>query len=164
MNKELQKKSGSEVSIDFRSIAENIQRIIEENANGENIIAGTVEKPIVRDHPAAPISHHFMDGVYLRGMKMSEGQLVVGHIHKHLHMCFLLKGRVTVFNEDGENEYNAPCVIESTPGVKRILYAHEESIWYNTHKNPGNITDLDVLERDIVAISYEEYEEYIKNK
>jgi len=164
MNKQLQEASKSEISIDFRSIAENIQRIIEENADGQTIVAGTPDKPIVRDSDIIPVDHHFMDGVYLRGMRMSEGQLVVGHIHKHLHMCFLLSGRITVFNEHGENEYVAPCMIESTPGVKRILYAHEESVWYNTHKNPTNTTDLDVLEREIVAISYEEYEEYIKNK
>ena len=38
------------------------------------------------------------------------------------------------------------------------------TIWYTAHKNPSNTEDLDQLEKEIVAVSYEEYEEYIKNK
>ena len=105
-----------------------------------------------------------MDGVYVREMFMRKDTAVVGAIHKHLHMCFLLTGRITVVNEKETIEHIAPCFIISTPGIKRVLYAHEDSVWFNTHKNPSNIEDLDQLERDIVAISYEEYEEYIKNK
>ena len=163
-NNELQEKAKSEISKNFRSTVMSLQNSLKEVADGVNIVVGTDDKPIVRDSPAIPIYHHFMDGVYVRGMKMSKNQVVVGHIHKHLHMCFLISGEVTVFDEFGDNHYVAPCLIESTPGVKRVLYAHEESIWYNTHKNPTNTKDLDKLERDIVAITYKEYEEYIKNK
>ena len=75
-------------------------------------------------------------------MKMYKGTIVVGAIHKHLHMCFLLEGHLTVANEDGVIEHKAPCYIKSTPGIKRVLYAHEDSLWYNTHKNPDNIEDI----------------------
>ena len=80
-------------------------------------------------------------------------------------MCFLLKGHLTVADENGVKNYVAPCKIIATPGIKRVLYAHEESIWYNTHKNPTNTEDVEQLEKDLVAINYEEYEKYInKNK
>tara|TARA_B100001113_G_C21019451_1_gene582901 strand:+ start:20 stop:517 length:498 start_codon:yes stop_codon:yes gene_type:complete len=161
---ELQKKSKNELAKDFRSTVTSLEKGLKDIADGVNVIMGTDDKPILRDSSAIPICHHFMDGVYIRGMKMFKDQVVIGHIHKHLHMCFLLSGEVTVADEFGNNHYVAPCIIESTPGVKRVLYAHEESMWYNVHKNPTNIEDLDKLERDIVAISYEEYEEYIKNK
>ena len=95
---------------------------------------------------------------------MKQGSIVVGAIHKHLHMCFLLKGSVTVTDESGTVDHIAPCTIESTPGIKRILYAQKDSTWFNTHKNPSNTRDVDKLERDIVALSYKEYDEYIKNK
>jgi len=157
-------KTKAELAKGFRSSVMNLQRLLKENSDNENVIAGTEDKPIVSDNPAIPIYHHFMDGVYVRGMKMSKGQAVIGHIHKHLHMCFLVTGEVTVVDESGENYYLAPCIIESTPGVKRVLYAHQESLWYNTHKNPTNTKDLEKLERSIVAISYEEYEEYTKHK
>ena len=160
----LQNKANNEVAKDFRSRVTSFEQNLRSIADGVVTVAGTEDKPIVRDSDVIPIHHHFMDGVYLRGMSMKKGQIVVGHIHKHLHMCFLLTGRVTVANEHGEIEHIAPCIIESTPGVKRVLYANEDSIWYNTHKNPTNTKDLDKLEKEIVALSYEEYEEYIKNK
>ena len=37
---------------------------------------------------------------------------------------------------------------------------YEDSYWYNTHKNPDNIEDVQELEKQIVALSYEEYKKY----
>ena len=37
-------------------------------------------------------------------------------------------------------------------------------MWFNTHKNPTNTEDIKQLEKDIVAITYEEYDELIKEK
>ena len=79
-------------------------------------------------------------------------------------MCFLLQGHLTVANEKGVIDHIAPCFIVSTPGTKRVLYAKEDSIWYNTHKNPTNTKDVELLEKDLVAINYKEYEEYINQK
>jgi hypothetical protein len=105
-----------------------------------------------------------VDGVYVRKMTMYEGTIVIGAIHKHLHMCFLLEGHLSVASEDGVNEYIAPCFIIAEPGEKRVLYAHEDSVWYNTHKNPSDTKDVKQLEKEIVAVSYEDYRKYIKNK
>ena len=105
-----------------------------------------------------------MDGVYVREMVMNPGMLVVGAIHKHRHMCFLLQGHLSVASDSGVTDYIAPCIIVANPGERRVLYAHEYSVWYNTHKNPSNTEDVYQLEKDIVATSYEEYEQYIKNK
>ena len=160
----LQENTKSEVSVDFRSKITSLESTLRKLADGVDIIAGTESKPIVRDSDVIPIKHHFMDGVYIREMHMKKDSAVIGAIHKHLHMCFLLTGRITVVNEDETVDHIAPCFIVSTPGVKRVLYAHEDSIWFNTHKNPSNTRDLDKLEKEIVAVSYQEYEEYIKNK
>ena len=149
---------------DFRSEVTVLENTLKSMADGVNIIAGTEEKPIVTDSELIPIRHFFMDGVYIREMTMRKDTAVIGAIHKHLHMCFLLTGKITVSNEDEVIDHIAPFFIVSTPGVKRVLYAHEDSIWYNTHKNYKNTEDIDELERDIVAVSYKEYEEYTKNK
>ena len=103
-----------------------------------------------------------MDGVYVREMTMYKGTAVVGAIHKHLHMCFLLEGHLTVASRGGTKDYKAPCFIISEPGEKRVLYSHEDSKWYNVHKNPDNLQEEDIieLEKQIVAISYEEYKQY----
>ena len=152
------------IAKDFKSAVTELEQNLRNIANGETVVVGTDEKPIVSDSTLIPIRHFFMDGVYVREMTMYKDTVVVGAIHKHLHMCFLLTGKITVVNEEETVDHIAPCFIVSTPGIKRVLYAHEDSIWYNTHKNPSNTEDVEELEKDIVAISYKEYEEYIKNK
>ena len=128
------------------------------------VVVGTEDKPIITNSEILPIKHYFMDGVYVREMIMNPGMLVVGAIHKHRHMCFLLRGHLSVASDSGVVDYVAPCIIVADPGERRVLYAHEYSVWYNTHKNPSNTEDVGQLEKDIVATSYEEYEQYIKNK
>ena len=149
------------LSKDFRNTVTQLENNLKSIADGENIIAGTKDKPIVTDSKKVPIRHFFMDGVYVREMTMFKDTFVIGAIHKHLHMCFLLKGRLTVAHEDDVVEYIAPCFIVSKPGIKRVLYAHEKSIWYNTHQNPTNTEDIVQLEKELVCINYEEYEKYI---
>ena len=164
MTRDLNVREKAEIAKDFKSAVTELEQNLKSIANGETVVVGTDEKPIVSDSTLIPIRHFFMDGVYVREMTMYKDTVVVGAIHKHLHMCFLLTGKITVVNEEETVDHIAPCFIVSTPGIKRVLYAHEDSIWYNTHKNPSNTEDVEELERDIVAISYKEYEEYIKNK
>ena len=133
------------------------------NADGINIEGDG--KHIVTESKITPIKHTFADGVYIRQMDMIKGSVVVGAIHKHLHAWFLLTGHVTVATEDTTEDYIAPCYVVSTPGVKRVILANEDSIFVNVHKNPSNTKDIDQLEKEIVALNYKEYEQYInKNK
>ena len=122
-------------------------------------------KHILTDSKISPIKHTFADGIYIRQMDMVKGGVVVGAIHKHLHAWFLLTGHITVATEETTEDYIAPCYVVSTPGVKRVILANEASIFVNIHKNPSNTQNIDELEKEIVALNYEEYEEYInKNK
>ena len=152
------------LSKDFRKSVTELEAKLKYIADGTNIICGTEEDPIVTDSKQIPIEHFFMDGVYVRKMTMFKDTVVIGAIHKHLHMCFLLQGHLSVVSESGTKEYIAPCYIIAEPGEKRVLYSHEDSCWYNTHKNPNNTQDVRELEEQIVALSYEEYNEYINNK
>jgi len=155
--------SKKEVSVNSREKILELEKALINISDGVNI-EGDGNK-IVRDGKIAPIKHAFADGVYIRQMDMPKGNMVVGAIHKHLHVWFLLTGHVTVATEDTTEDYIAPCYIISTPGVKRVILANEDSIFVNIHKNPSNTKDLDKLEKEIVALNYEEYEEYInKNK
>ena len=152
-----------EVSKNTREKIIKLENNLINNADGVNI-EGT-GKEIMTDSKIAPIKHSFADQVYVRQMDMKKGSVVVGAIHKHLHVWFLLTGHVTVATEDTTEDYIAPCYVISKPGVKRVILANEDSIFVNIHKNPSNTKDLDKLEKEIVALNYEEYEEYInKNK
>ena len=149
---------------DFRTAVTKLEQDLISIADGENIIMGNEDKPILNDCEQVPLNHYFMDGVYVRAMKMYKGRIVIGAIHKDLHMCFLLEGHLTVANEDGVIDYIAPCFVVSKPGVKRVLFAHEDSVWYNTHRNPSGTKNIEQLENELVCINYKEYEKYINNK
>ena len=90
-------------------------------------------------------------------MDMSEGDIVVGAIHNHLHAWFLMKGRVLINNNGEQIEHIAPCYTVSEPGSKRFIYALEDSIFVNVHKNPTNTKDIAELEKEIVSMTKEEY-------
>ena len=128
-------------------------------ADGKNIIA---DNGSIVYHDKFKYKHTFADGIYVRQMTIEQGDVIMGAIHKHLHVWFLLSGNVTVLTNGELKEYQAPCTVLSEPGVKRVIYGNEESVFTNVHKNPTNTQDIRELEKQIVALNYEEYEEYIK--
>jgi len=162
MSKEIDKRKSNEVSVNYREKILEFERTLISAADGVNIEGDG--KHVMTESKIAPIKHTFADGVYIRQMDMAKGTVVVGAIHKHLHVWFLLAGDVTVATEDTTEDYVAPCYVLSTPGVKRVILANEDSIFVNVHKNPSNTQDIDELEKEIVALSYEEYEEYTNKK
>ena len=155
--------SKKEISVNSREKILGLENAMINIADGVNVEGDG--KSIVRDGKISPIKHAFADGVYIRQMDMVKDTVVVGAIHKHLHVWFLLTGHVTIATEDVTEDYIAPCYVVSTPGVKRVILASEDSIFVNIHKNPSNTQDIDQLEKEIVSLNYKEYEEYInKNK
>tara|TARA_R100001463_G_scaffold104158_1_gene158739 strand:+ start:61 stop:498 length:438 start_codon:yes stop_codon:yes gene_type:complete len=145
--------------VELNKISKKIEELIIENNNidgfygdGESIV----------DIPEIPIKHSFADQLYIRQMTMKKDQVVIGAIHNHLHVWFLLKGRVLINNNGKKIEHVAPCYTVSEPGSKRLIYAIEDSIFVNVHKNPTNTEDIEELERQIVSTSEEEYNK--KNK
>ena len=155
MSKKEIKKSNKEKILDLESKLISI-------ADGINI-EGT-GKEVLTNSKIAPIKHTFADSIYIRQMDMQKDSVVVGAIHKHLHVWFLLTGHVAIATQDSVEDYIAPCYVVSTPGVKRVIHAIEESIFVNVHKNPSNTKDVNKLEKEIVALNYKEYEEYINQK
>lgn len=154
--------SKKEISVNSREKILKLEKSMINIADGINIEGDG--KHVVTESKIAPIKHTFADGIYVRQMDMKQGGVVVGAIHKHLHVWFLLTGHVTIATEDTTEDYIAPCYVVSTPGVKRVILANENSIFVNIHKNPSNTKDLNVLEKEIVALNYKEYEEYINKK
>ena len=131
------------------------------NEDGETLVGNG--KDIVREAPGVNISHEFADSIYLRRMDLKKDNLVVGAIHKHLHIWFLLQGHVSIAKKEGVEDYAAPCYVVSQPGDQRVIVANEDSIFVNIHKNPTNTKDIEEIEKNIVALNYKDFEEYIKN-
>ena len=101
------------------------------------------------------LKHTFTEGVYCREIFIPAGSVIVGKIHKHEHINFISKGRVTVLTKDGLQDLEGPCTMVSSKGTKRALYAHADTVWTTIHANPTNETDLSKLEDMIIAKSYE---------
>ena len=150
-----------EITLKNREEIQTLQDLLIHNADGKNIIANNGD---IVYHEKYKYKHTFADSIYVREMTIEKGEIIMGAIHKHLHVWFLLSGHVTVLTEDKLEEYKAPCTVLSTPGVKRVIYGNEESIFTNVHKNPTNTKDIKELEKQIVALNYKEYEEYVNNK
>ena len=111
----------------------------------------------------APLTHDFADQLYIRRMDMVSGSVVVGAIHNHKHVWFLLTGKLSIYSNNKLEDYVAPCYVVSEPGTKRLIYAHEQSIFVNVHKNPSNTKNIEELEKEIVSFTEEEFKNY-KNK
>ena len=154
---EVEKVGDKKLSINSRENISKLQDFLIDNADEVSIVTH-------QDSHLFPLKHTFADGVYVRQMSMGIGTLVVGAIHKHLHVWFLLTGHISVATEDKLEDYIAPCYVVANPGTKRVIYAHEDSIFVNIHKNPSNTQDIDQLEKEIVSLNYKEYEEYINNQ
>lgn len=154
---ELSKAESREVALNTREQIQGLQSFLIDNADEVNIVTHQNSKIF-------PLEHTFADGIYIRQMSMDKDSLVVGAIHNHLHVWFLLSGHITVATEIGSDEYVAPCYVLATPGTKRVIYANEDSVFVNVHKNPTNCQDIEELEREIVSATFEDYEEYINKK
>lgn len=100
-----------------------------------------------------PVRHIFAPGLYAREMTIPEGIVIVGKIHKHAHVNTLSKGRCSVMTEFGPMELVAPCSFVSQPGTKRVVIAHEETVWTTYH--PTDETDVEKIEEQIIAPSYD---------
>lgn len=116
---------------------------------------------MMRQHEAVPIEtrHHFAKGLYAREIFIPKGTLLTGKIHKHEHLNIVSKGEISVLTEDGPQRVKAPCTIVSRPGTKRVGYAHEDTVWTTIHAT--NETDVEKIEAEMIAASYEEYLAFI---
>ena len=115
------------------------------------------------DSELCPLIHKFAEGMYIREIFIPAGTVIVGKIHRHEHPNFLLQGEVTVFTEqEGREHLVAPCSMISPAGVQRVVLAHTDVIWTTVHLNPTNTRDLEKIEEYVIAKSYDELPDLVK--
>ena len=118
----------------------------------------------IGDSDIFPLKHTFVDGLYIREMKMEKGSFAIGKLQKNEHLWMLLQGKLTVTTESSSEEYIGPCYVKAKPGEKKAVYAHEDSIFVNIYPNPDNTQDLEKIENTWIAKNCLEYEEFKKLK
>ena len=133
---------------------EQLQNLVIKNNDKKGFYGDGKNIPVIDE---IPITHKFADQLYIRQMDMKAGQIVVGAIHNHLHVWFLMTGRVLINNNGNKIEHIAPCYTVSKPGSRRVIYAVEDSIFINVHKNPSNTKDIKELEKEIVSMTPEQF-------
>jgi hypothetical protein len=102
-----------------------------------------------------PPVHYFAKGLYAREIFIPAGTLLTGKIHKTEHLNIVSKGDISVVTESGIKRIVAPLTMVSQPGTKRVGYAHADTVWTTIHPNISNERDLDKLEEELIALSYD---------
>lgn len=110
-------------------------------------------KAMPHAHIPEDVHHHFAPGVYMRELRIPKGAVLTGKIHRTDHLNILAQGEISVLTEHGVRRLTAPCVIQSSAGIKRAGYAHEDTVWITVH--PTTETDLAKLEEQLIAPSFE---------
>jgi quercetin dioxygenase-like cupin family protein len=103
-------------------------------------------KEMTGDQIQIKTTHYFAPGIYMREVFLPKGCVATGHIHKMEHMSVLSQGELTVYTEGGMKRLKASTVVKAQPGMKRCVFAHEDSVWITVHANPDNETDIKKLE------------------
>jgi hypothetical protein len=106
--------------------------------------------------PDCPLAHTFAPGAYARTILIPQDTLLVGKIHRHAHLNMLMQGTVSVATEEGPVLLQAPKIMVSKAGTKRVVYAHTEVIWTTVHLTED--TDLEKIEEHIIAKTYDEFD------
>lgn len=98
-----------------------------------------------------PLVERFAPGVYLREVFMAKDTFVIGHEHKTRHFNIVLSGRASVLMDGKVCEIVGPCTFVSEPGVRKVLYIHEDMRWQTVH--PTEETDPLLLEDALIVKS-----------
>lgn len=103
------------------------------------------------------VKHHFGTGVYGRELFIPAGNVIVSRIHKGKTLNVIAKGVISVIDpETGYKTYTAPHVFVSSPMTKRIVIAHEDTLWITSHENINDSEDLEEIENRIIAKNFKE--------
>lgn len=103
--------------------------------------------------------HIFHDGWYERRLLVPAGMLIVGKIHRHDHPVGVIHGHALIVSEFGRHEVFTGFLDASPAGVKRIVVAIEDTLFFTLHKNPDNTRDLARIEADHIepeALSFDQ--------
>ena len=105
-----------------------------------------------QEQVGCPVIHRYGPGIYIREVNIPAGTMAVGHHQNFEHMNVMLKGRVTMLNDDGSTtELAAPALFVGKPG-RKVGYIHEDVVWLNVYST----TEQDVAKLESTFITKSE--------
>lgn len=111
-----------------------------------------LEAKMVSNFPivSCPLTHRFTKGLYVREVFIPKDTLLTSKIHNSQHQYFVLKGKLSVWLDDGEEVHiEAPFIGITEPNTRRVIYAWEDTIWATAHPNPDDLDENQIEERII---------------
>lgn len=111
-----------------------------------------------REQVEMPVTHYFAPGMYVRSLFIPAGVCLTGAIHRHAHLNIIAQGDISVLTEDGVQRFQAPRVLLSSVGIKRVGYTHSDTTWITCHTNPTDESDIKKLEAMYVTNDYAQLE------
>lgn len=102
-------------------------------------------------------NHYFAPGVYTRELFIPAGTVLTGKIHRHEIMNVLVSGTIRVTTDDGIERLTGPLIFNSQAGTKKAGFTETDVIWLNIH--PTKLTDLEEIEKEFIAPSFEALEQ-----
>jgi hypothetical protein len=96
-----------------------------------------------------PLIQMFSDGIYCRQVFMRAGLFVIGHEHRTRHLNAVMQGRVSVMIDGEIREIVGPCIFESCPGVRKVLFTHTDTVWATFHvtneRDPEKLEEMMII-------------------
>lgn len=137
------------------------QEILEVQAQMQSMIASGLAESAAEQctltHYFTPKNEKYGCCTYAREIKLPKGSLVIGKIHRHQHLNFITQGKVIVYTEFGLKHLEAPCTFISEVGLKRAVYAVEDTLWTTVHLTEfDSEEELNKIEDEVIAPSYED--------
>ena len=93
--------------------------------------------------------NRFADGLYARQVTIQKNCLLTSKVHLKEHFAFILTGDISVWTDKDYQRIRAPCVLTTKPGTKRVLLAHEETVWITVHATTAK--DVESAEAELVT-------------
>jgi len=110
-----------------------------------------------------PVKHSFVNGFYIREILIPKGTLLTSKYHKYEQADFMIIGDMSIVTDGGVLRIKAPFSGISYPGLKRLGYAHEDTLWIDVHVTKKT-TNIDELEKILYADTFEELEQFETEK
>ena len=95
--------------------------------------------------------HRFTPGMYVRQIFIPARTILTSRIHLTEHPFVISKGDISVWTkETGTQRLKAPYSGITKPGTRRLLFAHDDTIWTTFHATDE--TDVEKIENIITTM------------
>jgi len=98
--------------------------------------------------------HTLIDGVYTRTLFIPKGSLLMGKVHLKECVNIVAKGDISVLTETGMGRFQAGHVAVSKPGIQKVGYAHQDTVFINVFRTDE--TDIEKIEAEVATTEYQE--------